>query len=160
MPVPPHRIEDFRVHESARTPLQHLKDAGFIVLVTTVQAGVGRGELSRNEVDRMHRRLRAQLPFDEVLLCASEDETHPCFKPNPGLFQEAIHQWRLEPTHCFVLSDKAADAQAARLMGMTAVMIRSPWLGDEHHDFVVENLANGVAKIIQLSQELRGLRRA
>ena len=156
-PVPPCRVENFRVQEGAREALQQLKDAGFLVFVTTVQSGVGRGEVSRSEVDRMHRRLSVLLPFDEIFLCASDDETHPCFKPNPGLFQEAMHRWRLEPSQCFVLSDKAPDAQAARILGLTSIMIRSPWLGDDHHDFVLENLAKAVAKIIHLSKELRSL---
>jgi phosphoglycolate phosphatase-like HAD superfamily hydrolase len=49
-----------------------------------------------------------------------------------------------------VISDKWQDAKAAQIAGCTSVLVRSPWIGDDHHDFVVGSLAEAVGKIRQL----------
>jgi D-glycero-D-manno-heptose 1,7-bisphosphate phosphatase len=148
--VAPLRLEQFRVNEAARPLLGAMRAAGLLVIATTNQPAVARGLMSRNEVDLMHRVLRHKLPLDDLLLCASDDPTHPCHKPQPGLFTEAAFKWGLAFDRCFVISDKRADAKAAQRLGCTSVLIRSPWIGDDHHDFVVEDLETAVRKVIAL----------
>jgi D-glycero-D-manno-heptose 1,7-bisphosphate phosphatase len=148
--VVPNRLEQFRVNPDASALLQELKKAGFILIATTNQPGVTHGEVTRSEIDLMHTILRRKLPLDDVMLCASDDPTHPCMKPNPGMFIEAAFKWSLDLDHCYVISDKWQDAKAAQVAGCTSIMIRSPWIGDDHHDFVVGSLTEAVAKIHQL----------
>ncbi len=149
-PTAPLRLEQFQVIESVRPLIQALKDAGLVVLVATHQPAVSRGELPRNELDMMHRVLRHKLPVDDILLCASDDESHPCYKPQPGLLLEAAFKWTLDLDRSFVISDKWQDAKAAQVAGCTSVMVRSPWVGDDHHDFVVDDFAAAVKKVLQL----------
>jgi D-glycero-D-manno-heptose 1,7-bisphosphate phosphatase len=149
-PAVPLRLENFKVIESARPLVQSLKDAGLIVLVATHQPAVSRGELPRNELDLMHRVLRHKLPVDDILLCASDDSSHPCYKPQPGLFLEASFKWTLDLDRCFVISDKWQDAKAAQVAGCTSVMVRSPWVGKDHHDFLVDGFEAAVKKVLQL----------
>jgi len=144
----PCRVEQFRLIDGVRPLLQSLREAGLLILVTTVQPGISRGDMSRGEVDMMHRILMHKLPVDEVLLCASDDPTHPCYKPQPGLFLEAAFKYGLDLDRCFVVSDKWQDAKAAQVVGSTSMMIRSPWVGDDHHDFVVEDFEAAVRKIL------------
>ncbi len=152
--IVPTRLEQFKVAPDADRLLQELKAAGHILIATTNQPGVSRGEVRRNEVDLMHAILRRRLPLDDLFLCASDDPTHPCFKPQPGMFQEAAFKWNLDLDRCFVVSDKWQDAKAAQLVGCTSVLVRSPWIGDDHHDFVVGTLAEAVGKICQLTSPL------
>ncbi len=147
----PLRLEQFQVIEEARALLQGLKDAGFLLLVATVQPAVSEGELSRNELDLMHRVLKHKLPVDDILLCCADDSSHPCYKPQPGLFMEAAFKWGLDLDRCYVISDKWQDAKAAQVAGCTSVMIDSPWVGTDHHDFVVADLATAVKKILALT---------
>ena len=58
--------------------LSQLKQAGFILIATTNQPAVSRGELSRNELDLMHAILRRKLPLDDVVICPYDDTDHPC----------------------------------------------------------------------------------
>ncbi len=149
-PVTPLRLENFKVNESVKPLLQSMKDAGLVLLVATNQPAVSRGELPRNELDLMHRVLLHKLPVDDILLCASDDTSHPCYKPQPGLFLEAAFKWSLDLDRSFVISDKWQDAKAAHVAGCTSVMVRSPWVGKDHHDFIVENFAAAVKKVLQL----------
>lgn len=149
--IPPRRLEDFQIDTGAAPLLQQLRDAGFILIATTNQPGVSRGDLRRTEVDVMHAILQRRLPLHDIFLCCSDDSSHPCFKPNPGMFSEAAFKWGLDLDRSFVISDKWADAKAAQILGCTSILIRSPWIGADHHDFVVPSLAEAVRKVQQLS---------
>jgi hypothetical protein len=49
-----------------------------------------------------------------------------------------------------VVSDKWQDAQAAHIIGCTSLLIKSPWIGKGHHDFVLSNLSEVFQKIQKL----------
>lgn len=147
----PLSLEEFSVNEASLVPLQRLKSAGFLILVTTNQPEVSRGNLSRRELDLMHTLLRAQLPVDDILVCPHEAEDHcPCRKPSPGLMHEAAFKWHLELGHCYAIGHRWQDADAARCVGATSVMIQSPWLGRGHADLVVAHFTAAVEKILEL----------
>lgn len=150
----PLTLEQFRINHAAAPLLAQLKQAGFVLIATTNQPDVSRGLLSRNELGIMHNVLRRKLPLDDVMLCPYDDDSHPCYKPQPGMFLEAAFKWSLDLDRSFVVSDKWQDAKAAQLAGCTSVMIRSPWIGDDHHDFVVQDLAAATVKIEQLHGSL------
>jgi hypothetical protein len=42
------------------------------------------------------------------------------------------------------------------MAGCTSIMVRSPWIGDDHHDFVVEDFASAVSKVLHLQESLFG----
>lgn len=150
----PTRLEQFKVNPEAAVLLQELKAAGFVLIATTNQPGVSLGTIRRNDVDLMHAVLRRKLPLDDILMCADDDSSHPCYKPNPGMFLEAAFKWSLDLDRSFVISDKWQDAKAAQVAGCTSIMVRSQWIGDDHHDFVVNSLGEAVRKIRQLSTQL------
>jgi D-glycero-D-manno-heptose 1,7-bisphosphate phosphatase len=149
--VTPLTLEDFRLQEDAEPLLKQLKAAGLLLIATTNQPGLSRGYQSRRELDRMHERLRKVFPLDDILVCP-HDETDrcPCRKPKPGLLAEAAFKWHLNLDRSFVISDKWQDAEAARLVGCTSLLLQSPWVGKVHRDFLLPDLAAIVEKILQL----------
>lgn len=145
----PSTLEQFHVNEHALHPLQRLKTAGFILIATTNQPDVSGGTITRRELDRMHEVLRASLPIDDVFVCPHEEEDGcPCRKPRAGLFHEAAFKHHLLLGQSFVVSHRWQDAEAARLLGSTSLLIDSPWLGRGHHDFVVRDLDAATDKIL------------
>jgi len=149
--VSPLTLEDFQVNEAARPLLQRLKAAGLMLIATTNQPGLSRGYQSRRELDRMHALLRASLPLDDLLVCPHDElDRCTCRKPKPGLLLEAAFKWQLQLDRSFVISDKWPDAEAARIVGCTSVLIQSPWTGPGHHDLVVPSLEAAVDKVLQV----------
>lgn len=144
----PRRVEEFRPNTAAAPLLASLRDAGCLLLVATNQPGVSQGLIPRNELDLMHTVLRRALPVDDILVCPYDDASHPCRKPNPGLFIEAAFKWGLDLDHSFVVSNKWEDAKAAQIAGCTSVLCRSPWVGNDHHDFLVDDLEAAIRKIL------------
>jgi D-glycero-D-manno-heptose 1,7-bisphosphate phosphatase len=149
--VSPLTHDEFHLNPEVLMPVRVLKQAGFLLLATTCQPGLSRGYQSRRELDLMHRALLRSLPLDDIFVCP-HDETDrcPCRKPKPGLLIEAAFKWHLDLEHCFVVSHKWQDADAARNAGCTSILIQSPWIGDVHRDYVVSTLSAVPGKILQL----------
>ena len=157
--MPPMCLEEFRVREDVRESLLHLKAAGYLILVTTNQPNVARGLLPRRELDRMHDTLRRALPIDDILLCAHEESDRcDCRKPGAGLFTEAAFRWHLDMERSFAISDKWQDASAAFVAGCNSVLIKSPWNGSGHHDFLVNSFGEACQKVLQFNHPVHHVR--
>ncbi|HAM71774.1 MAG TPA: HAD family hydrolase [Verrucomicrobiales bacterium] len=154
--ISPTSLEEFKVVAENVEPLRQLKEAGFALIATTNQPGVSRGTLSRRELDRMHDILRRTFPLDDLMLCSHDEHDRcPCRKPKPGLLIEAAFKWHLDLDHSYVISDKWQDAEAARTAGCISLLVKSPWVGPVHHDFVLPDVASVVAKILQLTRTVK-----
>lgn len=155
----PTRLEDFRVLDEVAGPLQLLREAGFYLFATTNQPGVTSAAPPRRELDLMHDLLLRKLGLNEVLVCPHSMDDHcPCRKPQPGLLREAARRHGVDLDHSFVVSDRWIDAEMADAAGATSVLIRSTHNGNGHHDFVVEDFAAAVAKILEIARNLGTLR--
>jgi D-glycero-D-manno-heptose 1,7-bisphosphate phosphatase len=152
--VSPLTLVEFRLNREAVPPLKKLKAAGLKLIVTTNQPGLSSGYQSRRELDRMHFQMRATFPVDDILVCPHDEmDDCECRKPKPGLLLEAAHKWHLVLGHCFVVSARWQDAEAARRAGCTSVLLKSPWLGKGHHDYVFPDLAAIVDMILSLNAQ-------
>jgi D-glycero-D-manno-heptose 1,7-bisphosphate phosphatase len=150
--VSPLTLKEFRPRIEVLPLLNELKAAGLVLIVTTNQPGLSRGYQSRRELDRMHELLRRTFPVDDILVCPHDTmDDCPCHKPRPGLIVEACFHWHLSPSHCFVISDKWQDSEAARAVGCSSVLLQSPWLGKGHHDYVLPDLGAVTSKILELT---------
>ena len=149
--VSPMTMEDFRVNREAVPLLKELKAAGLLLMVTTNQPGLSCGYQSRRELDQMHELLRATFALDDIFVCPHDaTDACSCRRPKPGLLVEAGFKWRLNLDHCFVISDKWQDAEAARAVNCTSLLLQSPWNGAARRDLVLPDLAAVVDKLLRL----------
>jgi D-glycero-D-manno-heptose 1,7-bisphosphate phosphatase len=108
-----------------------MKHLGYLVIVITNQACVGRGELSSAELDRIHRRLVAQVKLaggdiDAIYVCThtpSADCT--CRKPRPGLLLSAQRDYGLHLSRTWFVGDDHRDLQAALNAEALPVLVRT-----------------------------------
>ena len=150
--VSPLTLDEFKIHEEAITPVRKLKAAGLVVIATTNQPGLSRGYQSRRELDQMHALLKDAFQLDDIFVCPhDENDRCPCRKPKPGLLLEASFKWHLDSDRSYVVSEKWQDAEAAHLAGCTSLLVKSPWNGPGHHDFILADLPAVVARILQLN---------
>lgn len=147
---------DFRIKTEAIEPLAKLKNTGFLIIVVTNQPGISRGYLFWQELELMHKRLKESFPIDDIFVCP-HDETDECecMKPKPGLFIDAVYKWKILLRDSYMISDKWQDANVARVLGVTSVMINSPFLHNCRHDFLVNNLDEAVEKVLYLKEHKR-----
>jgi D-glycero-D-manno-heptose 1,7-bisphosphate phosphatase len=137
-------------------------DLGMGIVVVTNQAEVGRGTLSLERLDEIHRRLRALLAaegasVDAIEVCPHRPEDGcECRKPKPGMARRAAARFGFDPAHSFVVGDHAKDMAMGRAVGATTLLVRTGHGVDEEPaatpvaDHVVEDLSSAVAIIATL----------
>jgi histidinol-phosphate phosphatase family protein len=116
-----------RVDGAARA-LRRLRDAGVRVGVVTNQSGLGRGLLTRDQVDAVNDEVEALLgPFDTWQLCPhAPADGCACRKPQPGMVLAAARALGVDVSEVAVVGDIGADVAAARAAGARAVLVPTP----------------------------------
>lgn len=145
----PLTVDEFVLVPEAEAPLQRLKRAGFLLIVTTCQAGISRGYQTRRDLDAMHRQLRERFPLDDLFVCPHDEADRcPCRKPKPGLLVEAAFKWHIDLEHSYVISPRWQDVEAARNAGCLSVLVDSPWKGSVPADYHASDLATAADRVL------------
>jgi histidinol-phosphate phosphatase family protein len=112
----------------ALAALTRLRSGGIPVGVVTNQSGIGRGTVTRDQVDRVNARVEELLgPFDTWQLCPhAPDAGCRCRKPEPGLVLAAASALGVPTSRCVVIGDIGADVAAAQAAGARAVLVPTP----------------------------------
>lgn len=133
-----HRIEDFEFLPGVPQALRLLKEAGFLLVVVTNQSGVARGYYSLEAVHELHRHLQNELAvagtaIDGFYICPHHPEHGPpdsagecnCRKPLPGMIEQAIADFRIDPARSYLVGDKLSDIEAGRAVGCRSLLVRT-----------------------------------
>jgi histidinol-phosphate phosphatase family protein len=113
---------------TAAAALSLLRAARIPVGVVTNQSGIGRGILTRDQVDAVNRQVELLLgPFDVWQVCPhGPDDGCSCRKPAPGMVLAAAARLGLPPERLAVVGDIGADVGAARAAGAASVLVPTP----------------------------------
>jgi D-glycero-D-manno-heptose 1,7-bisphosphate phosphatase len=123
-PFPPATEAELAVLPGVPEALLRLRAAGFRLVVVTNQPDVARGVQRREVVDRMHRRLAAELPIDDFRVCDHDDgDGCGCRKPSPGMLEAAARDAGLSLADSFMVGDRWRDIEAGRRAGCAVVFI-------------------------------------
>jgi histidinol-phosphate phosphatase family protein len=112
----------------ALAALTRLRSGGIPVGVVTNQSGIGRGRVTRDQVERVNARVEELLgPFDTWQLCPhAPDAGCRCRKPEPGLVLAAASALGVPASRCVLIGDIGADVAAAQAAGARAVLVPTP----------------------------------
>ncbi|MFW6188947.1 MAG: D-glycero-alpha-D-manno-heptose-1,7-bisphosphate 7-phosphatase [Planctomycetota bacterium] len=129
-------IDQIRLLPGVADALRRLKRAGFLLLVVTNQSAVARGRLTEQELALIHDELDSRLArqgvnIDAFYYCphlpGAEVEHYDvvcnCRKPEPGLFEEAVAEWHVNPAESYAVGDSRRDVQAGKDAGCQTVYI-------------------------------------
>lgn len=103
--------------DGATEAIARLNAAGFTVAICTNQPEVGRGAMSRDQLDAVHDALRARLraggaSVDRILVCTSIFKC-PDRKPAAGMLRAALRAYGATPAETPFVGDQADDLKAA-----------------------------------------------
>ena len=123
------RWEDFHWIADTRSALKALSDNGFKFVVISNQAGINRGMIDSDELERIHLNMLKQCKADgvdilSVHVCPHHwNEGCDCRKPKPGMFYDVSRQWLLRLDRTLFVGDDPRDCQAAFNAGCASVFV-------------------------------------
>lgn len=111
--------------------LSLLKKAGFYLVITTNQPGIGLGYFTREDLYAINRKFmkqlsQAEIKLDKFYFCPhSEGEGCNCRKPAIGMIQRACQELPIELEHSFVVGDTTLDLQFAKNAGVHSILVET-----------------------------------
>lgn len=106
-----------------------LTAAGWLLIVVTNQAGVGRGILTKPDLEAIHARLIAEIQSAGGVLTAIYACTHhpdadcDCRKPLPGLLLQAAAEHDLDLSASYMIGDSPRDIAAGHAAGCHTLLV-------------------------------------
>lgn len=139
----------------AARALERLRSHGIPTAVVSNQSAIGRGLLTRAQVDAVNARVEELLgPLGPVEICPHSDEDGcDCRKPATALLERACQRLQVDPRRCVVIGDTGADIAAAEAVGATAILVPTPVTRREEIEqapYVVPDVTNAVELALRL----------
>ena len=123
-PYPPASLAEFEILPGVPEALVRLRHTGFLLIVATNQPDVARGMQRREVVEAMHRRLKDELPLDDIKVCYEEDgPSCTCYKPKPGMLLEAAREHNIDLSRSYMVGDRWRDVGAGKAAGCFTIFI-------------------------------------
>ncbi len=133
-----YRVEDFEFIPGVPEALKKLQEAGFLLVVVTNQSGVARGFYTLEDVEILHRHMRAELDkygvtLDGIYVCPHHPEKGQppfnidcdCRKGKPGMLLQAAQELDIDLSQSFMVGDKLADIEAGTAAGCSSILVRT-----------------------------------
>ncbi len=116
---------------NAAEGLKAMQDAGYGLIVVTNQSGIGRGYYAEKDMHAVNERMSELLAehgveFKAVYFCPhAPDQECDCRKPAPGMFDQAIAEFDMDPEDCYVIGDKLCDVELGILCKAKSILVRT-----------------------------------
>jgi D-glycero-D-manno-heptose 1,7-bisphosphate phosphatase len=121
----PKQVEAFA---EAAESLARLAAAGFLIFVVSNQSGVGRGLITREQVDAVNIELVRQLGHDHIhtfyhSYAAPDDPYATDRKPSPELVHQAAKEHDIDLAQSFFVGDRLSDIECGLAAGCKTIML-------------------------------------
>ncbi len=136
--------DEFIVFPYSSKAIARLNEAGFKVIVVTNQSGIGRGKVTREQLDSIHDKMIKEIAkdggkIDEILYCPHHpDDGCDCRKPNIGMGWTAVNKYKINPRVSYVVGDTDKDMGFGRQLGCKCFQVSK--------DFTLEMAVDEILK--------------
>jgi D-glycero-D-manno-heptose 1,7-bisphosphate phosphatase len=123
-------VKNFEIIPGVTESLKKLKKAGYLLIVVTNQAGIGRGLYAKSDMEECHRYLSEHTVgiLDDIYYATA----HPDFsesllrKPDSLMFEKAIARYRIDPGRSWMVGNSERDLIPARKLGIRTIFVGIP----------------------------------
>jgi D-glycero-D-manno-heptose 1,7-bisphosphate phosphatase len=150
----PREAEGVRLLDGAADALAALRRAGFALVVVSNQSGIGRGLVTQDEADAVHRRFLDELhargvEIDDVRYCPhAPEDACACRKPAAGLVLASARELGLDVARSFMVGDKPSDVEAGRRAGCRTIALDGD-AGGSAADYVAVGWVDAVDYVLR-----------
>ncbi|MDB5834921.1 MAG: D,D-heptose 1,7-bisphosphate phosphatase [Caballeronia sp.] len=109
--------------------IARLNQAGYRVAIASNQSGIGRGLFDMAALNAMHEKMNRAAAtvggrIDAVFFCphTQEDECE-CRKPKPGMLQQIVERFEIDPADTPMVGDSLRDLQAGAALGFAPHLV-------------------------------------
>lgn len=141
--------DEFEWLPGAKKALRLLKQAGYRVIVVSNQAGIGRGEMTEQDLLQIHEKMKTETAqaggqIEAIYYCPHGwDDGCECRKPKPGMLFQAQRDLNLDLSRTSFIGDDERDAEAADAAGCPSMLVSDKLsLLDITHKLVTGALPN------------------
>lgn len=133
----PGNPDDVRFMPGAREALIQLQQQGFLLFIISNQSGIGRGYITHEEAESVHRKVATDLEASGIKLCCayycphSPDDNCQCRKPSPYMLMEAADKFNLEIGRSFMIGDRDVDIETGKRAGCRTILLRENLIVEE-----------------------------
>ena len=152
--------EDFELYPGTGESIRKLSEAGFKIILITNQSGIARGYFTKDMLNRIHRKMQADLAkcqahIDYIYYCPH----HPsdkcrCRKPEPGLIFKAAKDHNIDIQSSYFIGDSIHDIKAGNTAHCITILVNRYAYSNEvlaenkvNPDYTVENFSEA-SKIV------------
>lgn len=150
-----------RVFPGVPEALLQLGERGYLLIVISNQAGIGRGYFTEEEYHAVEAELGRQLMpaiLDASYFCPDHpDRPTDRRKPAPGMVLEAQRDFEIDLARSFFFGDKAIDIECGRNAGVRTILVKTGYGAAEAEragaNWVVETFAAAADTVLAQSYD-------
>ena len=130
------KVEEFELLEGVGQALRRLRAAGYLLVVITNQACLGKGLLSERGLEKIHNHMEHLLgkegvSLDSIYFCPEHPEAiaekylphSNRRKPEPGMILEAAEDLGIDLGKSWMIGDSQRDVQAGKSAGCRTILL-------------------------------------
>jgi len=147
-------LEDVVLIDGVAEALKALKEAGYLLIVITNQAGIAKKEYGPAEVRAVHELLQQMsgIMLDDLYFSPHHPEHSSRSlrrKPDSLMIEKAMAKHGIDPAQSWMIGDKISDVQAGRKAGVRTIFIGKQEINGDLADFQVRNLREAAEIILR-----------
>lgn len=130
-------VRDFVLLPGVGEGIARLNQLQLPVIVVTNQSAIARGLMTEQDLSMIHQAFARSLQgagahVDAFYFCPHHPQAGcDCRKPKPGMIHQAVKDFGLDISRCFLIGDKQSDLEAAQAGGVKGVLVKtSPYANE------------------------------
>ncbi len=133
-------ISEFELIEGVSEAIKKINKSGYLAIVVTNQPVIARGEVSFEELNKIHQKMETLLGqdgayIDDIFYCPHHPDKGfegerieykiecECRKPKPGLLLQAAEKYNIDLSQSWMIGDGTNDVEAGRRAGCKVARI-------------------------------------
>jgi len=124
-------VNEFKFLPNILDALKTINDLGISIIIITNQSIINRKIISENQLKEIHDYMlkiieKNSCKITKIYHCPHHpDEKCNCRKPNPGMIEQAVKDFKIDLSNALLIGDSNSDIEAANKMKIKSIKIET-----------------------------------